>query len=224
MSYPVPDAVLVPRLPPGLVLDRWRGQAFVSLVAFDFEDTRVRGVAWPGFSRFPEVNLRFYVREGDRRGVVFIRELVPSFLVTAVARLLYNEPYRVAPLRSVTETTPSRIRIVHQFAERGRRQRLTVEGGFPSELADEAGATHFFKEHAWGYGTDRRGGLLRYAVDHPRWRVYPSPSARVELDFALVYGSEWSFLTGIPPAHVAFAEGSPVTVYAGVRLPTAPPT
>src|SRR5262245_15918104 len=178
----------MPRLPPGLTLDRWQGQAFVSLVAFDFEDTRIRGVAWPGFTRFPEVNLRFYVREGDRRGVVFIRELIPSRVVALVARLLYNEPYQVAPLQSATETTPGGIRIVHEFIKCGRRQRITVEGRRPSEPADESGATHFFKEHAWGYGTDRRGGLLRYAVDHPHWRVYPGATARVELEFARVYG------------------------------------
>ena len=224
MSYPVSDAVLMPRLPPGLVLDRWQGQAFVSLVAFDFEDTRVRGVAWPGLTRFPEVNLRFYVREGDRRGVMFIRELVPSRVVALVARLLYDEPYEVAPLRSATEPSAGRIRIVHEFAKHGRPQRLTVEGRLPPEPADETGATHFFKEHAWGYGTDRRGGLLRYAVDHPHWRVYPDATARVELDFGLVYGPDWRFLAGIAPAHVAFAEGSPVTVYAGERVHPGRPT
>jgi uncharacterized protein YqjF (DUF2071 family) len=217
VSYPVSDAVLTPRLPPGLVLDRWQGRAFVSLVAFDFRDTRVRGVAWPGFRHFPEVNLRFYVRDGDRRGVVFIRELIPSRVVALVARLLYNEPYEVAPLRSVTETTTDRIRIIHEFARHGRAQRITVAGRRPSEPAPEAGATHFFKEHAWGYGTDRRGGLLRYAVDHPSWRVYPDATARVELEFGAVYGPEWSFLAGATPEHVALAEGSPVAVYPGER-------
>src|SRR5262249_30359909 len=204
ISYPVPDAVLMPRLPPGLALDRWQEQAFVSLVAFDFEETRVRGVTWPGFTRLPEVNLRFYVREGNRRGVVFIRELIPSRVVALVARLLYNEPYQVAPLRSATETTPGGIRIVHEFTRHGRRQRIPVQGRHPAAPAAKAGATHFFKEHAWGYGTDRRGGLLRYAVDHPHWRVYPGATARVELEFELVYGSVWSFLDGATPAHVAF--------------------
>lgn len=211
------DAVLTPRLPPGLVLDRLDGQAFVSLVAFDFEDTRVRGVAWPGFTRFPEVNLRFYVRDGGHRGVVFIRELIPSRAVALVARLLYNEPYRVARLRSVTGMSASRIRIVHEFAMRGRRQRITVEGNLPPVPSEEIGATHFFKEHSWGYGTDRRGRLLRYAVDHPRWRVYPDATAAVEVDFGLVYGPEWSSLGRTPPAHVTFAEGSRVAVYPGER-------
>jgi uncharacterized protein YqjF (DUF2071 family) len=219
LSYPVPDAILTPRLPPGLALDRWQGRAFVSLVAFDFLDTRVRGVAWPGFTRFPEVNLRFYVRDSDRRGVVFIRELVPGRVVALLARLVYNEPYRVARLRSATETRGDRIRIAHEFAWAGRRQRIAVEGRCPAELAAATGATHFFKEHAWGYGTDRRGGLLRYAVDHPCWRVYPEPMARVELDFGIVYGPEWSFLTDRSPEHVALAEGSQVAVYPGQRAP-----
>jgi uncharacterized protein YqjF (DUF2071 family) len=224
LSYPVPDAALTRRLPPGLALDRWQGRAFVSLVAFDFEDTRVRGVAWPGFTRFPEINLRFYVREGERRGVVFVRELIPSRVVALVARLLYNEPYRVAPLRSATETTTDRIRVVHEFATGGRRQRIAIEGRLPPEHVPETGATHFFKEHTWGYGMDRGGGLLRYAVDHPRWRVYRDATARVELTFGLVYGSEWSFLDGTAPVHVAFAEGSPVAVYAGERVPAPRPT
>ena len=224
LSYPVPDAILAPRLPPGLTLDRWLGQAFVSLVAFDFADTRVSGITWPGFTRFPEVNLRFYVREGDRRGVVFISELVPSRVVALLARLVYNEPYRVARLRSAIEVEPDRIRVVHEFVWGGRPQRIAVEGRCPAELAAQTGATHFFKEHAWGYGTDRRRGLLRYAVDHPCWRVHPDAMARVELDFEVVYGPEWSFLNGLVPEHVALAEGSPVTVYPGERLRPAPLT
>jgi Uncharacterized conserved protein (COG2071) len=162
LSYPVPDAVLTSRLPPGLALDRWQGRAFVSLVAFDFQDTRVRGVGWPGFTRFPEVNLRFYVREGDRRGVVFVRELIPSRVVSLVARLVYNEPYRAVPLRSVTTTSHDRIRIVHEFAWEGRSQRITVEGRRPPEPAVEMGATHFFKEHAGG--TAPIGGDARCAT------------------------------------------------------------
>lgn len=218
MSYAVPNSLLAPRLPRGLALDRWEGRTFVSLVAFDFVDTRVASVSWPGVTRFPEVNLRFYVREGDRRGVVFVREVVPSRIVALLARLFYNEPYGVARVRSVTEMEPGRIRVVHEFPQGGRSQRIAVEGRWPAEPADETGATHFFKEHEWGYGVDRRGGVLRYRVEHPRWRVYGEATARVELDFGAVYGSEWDFLSGRIPEHVTFAEGSPVAVYRGERL------
>ena len=61
-SYAVPPTLLEPRLPPGTELDTRDGHAFVSLVAFEFLDTRVRGIAWPGYRNFAELNLRFYVR------------------------------------------------------------------------------------------------------------------------------------------------------------------
>ena len=53
-----------------------------------------------GHRCFDEVNLRFYVRVAEdgtlRRAVVFVRKLVPRRAIAAVARWLYNEPYRRA--------------------------------------------------------------------------------------------------------------------------------
>ena len=104
-NFAVPDEVLLPCLPDGLQLDRWQGRAHVSLVAFDFAKTRVLGIPWPGYRNFPEINLRYYVRHGRQRGVVFIREYIGLWLVAKLARLIYNEPYVVAPLSSrVTES------------------------------------------------------------------------------------------------------------------------
>src|SRR5882762_9370980 len=94
-NYAVPPASLEKLLVPGLDLDTRDGQAFVSLVAFDFLDTRVLGIPWPGYRNFPELNLRFYVRQGNERGVVFIREYVAKRLVAWIARVIYNEPYCV---------------------------------------------------------------------------------------------------------------------------------
>src|SRR4051812_15030028 len=102
-TYSVPPALLEPRLPRGLVLDTRDGQAFVSLVAFAFHDTRVFGIPGPGYRRFSELNLRTYVRHGERRGVIFLREYVPLRLVAWVARTIYNEPYRIAPLSHAVE-------------------------------------------------------------------------------------------------------------------------
>src|ERR1700724_1878896 len=90
-TYAVPPALLEKRLPPGLHLDTRDGNAFVSLVAFEFLDTRVLGVPWPGYRNFPELNLRYYVRRGPERGVVFLREFVGLHLVSWIARNVFNE-------------------------------------------------------------------------------------------------------------------------------------
>ena len=65
VSYAVPDHVLEPFLTPSQELDRWAGQAHVSVVAFCFNQTCVLGFgtpAWCTFFDFPQWNLRFYTK------------------------------------------------------------------------------------------------------------------------------------------------------------------
>src|SRR6266566_2088670 len=113
-TYAVPPALLEKRLAPGLSLDLRDGNAFVSLVAFQFLRTKVLGIGWPGYRDFAELNLRFYVRHGDERGVVFIREFVPQRLVAWVARWLYNEPYLAAPITAERQESAERIDLTYR--------------------------------------------------------------------------------------------------------------
>src|SRR5881394_1666563 len=96
-NYEVEPSLLTDRVPNGTELDLQDGKCFVSLVGFMFTNTRVLGIPVPFHINFEEVNLRFYVhRETDsetRRGVVFIKEIVPRFAIAFVARTLYGEPY-----------------------------------------------------------------------------------------------------------------------------------
>ncbi len=223
-TYAVPAALLERRLPPGLELDTREGQAFASLVAFDFLDTRVLGVGWPGYRDFAELNLRFYVRRRRsdaeaaaqtpaERGVVFIREFVPQRLVARLARAMYNEPYLAAPLVSAITETGDSIHVEHRLAFGGRTHMLSMTGGKPAFLPDETGAEHFFKEHRWGYGTSRDGRLLRYEVLHPVWEIYPVNSWRLDVDFSVVYGPEWGFLADAKPYSTVLAAGSAIQVF-----------
>src|SRR5215469_8653670 len=86
-NYAVDPGLLGKLAPPGTVIDSFEGKTYVSLVAFEFNSTRLRGVRVPLHQAFEEVNLRFYVRREDKRGVVFIRELVPKRAVAAIARV-----------------------------------------------------------------------------------------------------------------------------------------
>src|ERR1041385_5639833 len=77
LNYAVDPSLLEPLVPAGSALDMFEGKTYVSLVGFEFNRTRVLGFAVPFHQNFEEVNLRFYVRRGLKRGVVFVRELVP---------------------------------------------------------------------------------------------------------------------------------------------------
>src|SRR5690606_40211851 len=90
LNYDVDPAVLRPLVPHGVELDTWEGRYLVSVVGFQFLDTRLLGVPVPFHRDFDEINLRFYVRrradDGWRRGVVFVKEIVPRRALAAVAR------------------------------------------------------------------------------------------------------------------------------------------
>src|SRR6478736_4737230 len=97
LNFEVEPAVLQPFVPIGTELDTWNGKTFVSMVGFLFLRTRIFGIPILFHHDFEEVNLRFYVRrkadDGWRRGVVFIKEIVPRAAIASIARTFYNEPY-----------------------------------------------------------------------------------------------------------------------------------
>jgi uncharacterized protein YqjF (DUF2071 family) len=212
-NYAVPDALVLPYLPPGLALDRYQGRAFVSVVAFDFVDTRVVGIPWPGYRNFPEVNLRFYVRRGADRGVCFIRELVPLKLVAWLARLTYNEPYAVARMTSVVANGQDTVTVEHRLARNGRECTLRATGTKPAFRPDDSSREAFFKEHRWGFGRSRLGAATRFEVRHPVWDVYPVQDYHIDVDWAALYGPEWAVPETSAPDSVMLAAGSEVAVY-----------
>lgn len=213
-SYAVEPALLEKRLPSGLELDLFEGRAVCSLVGFRFLNTRVLGVKWPGYVNFPEINLRFYVREtgGAKRGVVFVRELVTSGFVAAVARGLYNEPYSKARISERVEKGADSVRVGYEFAIDGGVGRMSVEADAGAEVPGEDSAEHWFKEHQWGYGVTRGGKALRYEVRHPVWACHRVRSAVIGVDWGRVYGAEWAGMRSAEPLSVVLAVGSEIAV------------
>jgi uncharacterized protein YqjF (DUF2071 family) len=214
VTYAAPREVLEPRVPEELELDERDGRVFVSLVAFDFRECCVRGVRWPGLVNFPEVNLRFYVREraSGRRGVMFVRELVPSRVIAWVARAVYNEPYERAVMSSRVREEGGRVHVEHQVSVRGASLTICARADGRCETPCESSWEHFFKEHSWGYGTDRSGRTLVYEVRHPVWEARCNASATVTGDVAGIYGKEWGWMATAAPVNVMLAVGSGVEV------------
>lgn len=216
VTYEVPARVLKPRLAPGLELDTLDGKAFVSLVAFDFLETKVWGVKWPGLTNFPEINLRFYVKETltGRRGVMFIKELVPSTLIAMVAQTIYNEPYAATSMGSRVTTQDKSVKLVHhRWRWKGHEHSLRVVSDLAPMLPAEDSPEHFFKEHQWGFGTTRSGEALVYEVKHPHWEVHEVLTHSVDVDFAQQYGDEFAFLNSASPYSTVHALGSDVSVF-----------
>ncbi len=213
LTYQVPPELLLPLLPNGLTLDVQNGKAFASLVAFDFRDTKVRGLKIPFHVNFPEINLRYYVKHGDKRAVCFVTEFVPKFCIAFVADRLYNEPYQSLNMRSETYTESGRINIAHYFTKEGKTYFIKATALNTPQQAAENSPEHYFKEHDTGFGSDKRGRTLSYKVLHPIWRTYPLEKHEIQVDFGHLYGPQWAFLNHEQPFSALLAEGSAIEVY-----------
>ena len=182
-------------------------------MGFQFLGTRVLGVGWPGFRNFPEWNLRFYVSHQGRRGVCFVREFVPQWSVATLARVIYNEPYRSARMTMDVTDAPDALTAHYTLTWAGRVHSLRAVAR-PAVRPGPDSPEHWFKEHAWGFGTSRRGRLIRYEVSHPEWDVYPVREFAADVDWAaLSAGPEWAAMSGTQPADVVLAAGSEVAVF-----------
>ncbi len=212
-NYAVPEELLRPLVPPGCELDRRDGQCWASLVGFQFLGTRVLGIGWPGFRNFPEWNLRFYVRQGGNRGVCFVREFVPQWTVAMMARVIYNEPYRSARMTMAIQEQPDALTATYTLKWAGRVHSLLAVGEKPAFRPAPDSIEHWFKEHSWGFGTSRRGKLIRYEVNHPEWDVYEVREFAADVDWVTLYGAEWGVMNGAQPASVVLAVGSEIAVF-----------
>lgn len=222
LNYEIDPARLVPRVPAGTELDSWDGRTLISVVGFLFEDTRIFGLPIPFHRTFEEVNLRFYVRrlapDGWRRGVVFVRELVPRFAIARVARALYNEPYLALPMGHGFEQSGPSFSARYTWRHRGSDQFLRVAvHGEPAPIADGS-EEEFVAEHFWGYTRQRDGATLEYQVEHPRWNIRVARSAELCCNAGELYGAEFTEALAARPCSAFLADGSAVSVHRGVRL------
>jgi uncharacterized protein YqjF (DUF2071 family) len=212
ITYAVDPSVLESHLPKGLELDIVNGKAHISLVAFDFLQTRVKGIKIPFHVNFPEINLRYYVNYKSMRGVAFLREFVPKHCIAFIARRFYNEPYVSYPMESKTTETETERETEFSIWKEEDHYKVKVISELSPFVPPHDSKEHYFKEHSLGFGKDHEGKTLFYNVEHPEWQLYPIRDLDIKIDFGKLYGPEWEFLNSEKPELRMLAAGSPVKV------------
>ena len=218
VNYECAPELLSQYVPAGTEIDLWEGRCYVSVVGLRFLKTKLLGVPIPFHRDFPEVNLRFYVRREVerevRRGVVFIKEIVPRHAVTWVARGVYNENYVTLPMREEIGANSYR----YEWRNNARWNRLALTTQENWSVPDLDSEASFVAEHYWGYAAQRDGSTLEYEVEHPRWRMAKVDEVEYECDVAGLYGEKFVEPLSKKPVSAFMAEGSEVVVRRGVRL------
>ena len=235
VNYAVDPAILAPLVPTGTELDSWNGVTYASMVGFLFLNTNLLGTPIPLHRNFEEVNLRFYVRReappGEtlsgrpelRRGVVFVKEIVPRRAIAAVANFVYNENYVALPMRhhlryrGPDQNGPEEVHYGWRF--NGRWNTLSVATGGQARLPARGSEAEFITEHYWGYAAQRDGGTVEYEVEHPPWEVWDGAASAFHCDIGALYGERFAPFLQKEPLSAFVARGSTVLVHRGRRLP-----
>lgn len=212
LTFDAPDTAVAPLVPPGCEPDRWDDRLQVSLVALRMDRVRVGGVPVPGFTSFPQVNVRTYLRHAGQPGVVFVREIVPSRLVAAIARWRFGEPFVSGRVESRAGRDAGRLSVEYFFGIGAARGRVAVRAEVETVVPDAGSFEFWVTQRVRSCRTGPDGRLRSFAVAHPPWAVHPIESTDVAVDFAGLYGREWSWLGTARPRSVVLAAGSDVTV------------
>ncbi len=189
--WPVPLASLRPIIPAALEVDTFDGQAWLGVVPFGMDRVYPRRTfPVPWLSRFLELNVRTYVRVGDRPGVYFFSLDAANPVAVEVARRWYQLPYYHAQMslqRGRGDTLSYHSYRTHPGAAPAEfKARYRPTGGVfqarPGSL--EAWLT----ERYCLYTVNRKGQVFRGEIHHAPWPLQPA-SAEIEVNtMALPHG------------------------------------
>jgi hypothetical protein len=183
-----------------------------------FLDTRVLGFPVPFHVNFEEVNLRFYVKRETatetRRGVVFVKEIVPRWAIATVARVFYGEPYEAWAMNHARNGNE----LIYSWNKADSKNHIKIEIGADKGVPEENSHGEFIIEHYWGYTKLNDSKTGEYKVEHPKWELKEIKNTEIAVDFAATYGERFAFLNRAEPRSVLFAVGSEISVYKGEKI------
>jgi len=167
LHWKVSPEVIHPLIPSTVKLDTFRGEAWVSLVAFTMEKLRVSYLpAVPGISNFHEINLRTYVTRDNKPGVYFLSIEAQKLLAVLIAKNISGLPYKKALIKRDNKGKASRYSSVNAIK------------GFVLDSIYEAGEQEYERApldkwlvERYCLYLDRHERLFRYDIHHLQWEI-----------------------------------------------------
>ncbi|WP_292010649.1 DUF2071 domain-containing protein [Chryseobacterium sp.] len=214
INYEINPEILLPYLPQGTELDFYQGKCYISLVGFMFLNTRLLGLSIPFHRNFEEVNLRFYVKKKEndvwKRGVVFIKEIVPKPALSIVANSIYKESYQTMPMKNRIHRQEDELLIRYSWKDKSWHS-IEIRAEHKQLPMVPESEFEFITEHYFGF-TKQKNKTSEYEVVHPQWNHYKVKDYHIEIDFEKVYGKDFESLNHQVPLSAMLAEGSEIEV------------
>jgi uncharacterized protein YqjF (DUF2071 family) len=205
-------------VPPAFDVDLFDGEAWLGVVPFYMTNIALRATpALPWISKFPELNVRTYVRVADRPGVYFFSLDAARWLAVAAARAFLNLPYHSAVM--TVERRRDRLRYESARRTRDRAEfRATYEPtAAPSPHPSVRWSISSRSDYCL-YHHNRRGEPYRLDVHHRPWSLQV---ARATIWVNTMPAASHISLNG-PPALLHFAQRQDVIAWPPARLSDQP--
>ncbi|HSR68586.1 MAG TPA: DUF2071 domain-containing protein [Acidobacteriota bacterium] len=170
LHWPLPPQAIQSRLPSGLTVDTFDGQAWIGAVPFTMDGIRRPGLpAIPGLRAMVELNVRTYVHRHRQPGVWFFSLDASHRLMVEVARRFYHLPYFHADMQCVPDAAVIRYssrRIERGVAEAHFEASWKVGEPLPQVLPD---SLDFFLTERYCLYTAHKDRLIQARVRHRPW-------------------------------------------------------
>jgi uncharacterized protein YqjF (DUF2071 family) len=199
--YPVD---LVQRLVPAeLTVEDYDGTAWVGLVPFHMLVSLPRVPALPWIGRFPETNVRTYVRDAaGRPGVWFFSLDAARLAAVATARSMYRLPYAWSSMQVRRQQDVVTYRSRRRWPGAGPSSYVSVRVGDGIAAREVAPVEHFLTAR-WRVFSRLRAGVGFVEAEHRPWPL--RQAALLQLDDQLVTAAGLPQPQGEPLVH--FADG-----------------
>jgi uncharacterized protein YqjF (DUF2071 family) len=212
--WPVDTAAIRAKVPSEFELDLFDGQAWLAVVPFYMSNVGPRALpALPFASEFEELNVRTYVRVGDRPGVYFFSLDAASAFAVKTARTLLNLPYFGATMKMVFRGDE-----VEYDSSRGEEPAAAFTARYRpigAPVAPTPGTLEYFlTERYCLYHVDGRGRPYRLEIHHPVWPLQVAEATIERNSMASAAGFE---LPDRPPL-LHFSKRQDVVAWAPTNL------
>ena len=190
--WALPAETLEPLVPEPLQLDLRDGRAWLGVTPFLIGGLRLRGTPpVPWLSRFPELNVRTYVRYGGRPGIHFLSLDAARVAAVAAARRAYRLPYFHAKMEAAREGTSVRYqsrRLDRSGPPAELRARYRPAG--PRLPIDDGSLERWLAERYCLYVVDERKRALRADIHHSPWPLQRADAIIERNTMAAPFGLE----------------------------------
>ncbi|MFC5558198.1 YqjF family protein [Ureibacillus thermophilus] len=169
LHYPVKKEKIEILLPPKIQLDTYEGQAWITIVPYVIKSIGVRGLPFIPLGRgIPGINVRTYVKMGEKPGIYFLKLALPQKLTAMMAKYLFHLPYISMDLSF--EKTEKMIQFeskTNPLPFTCQYRVLPASSPIKKETLEE-----WLLERYCFYTTNTKGKVIRCDIIHEPWFIH----------------------------------------------------